>query len=301
MDYPLHANIGDLLIHLGEESFFVEHGFEVAGRFTYHDYVRPSSLGADDVFIFSGGGNVGDLYPEHRLFLEQIVRDNMNNRVMVFPQTVHFVNKRTQEETCKLLSSHPSLTFYVRDAASRELLISGGVSNVLMMPDMAHQLAGHFGQIPSATNSSPNYIFRKDVEAQRDRIDLRHSVASPVDWGDSIGFSNKILVEIFYRTAKAVGPAFLKPPMRNAWFRLRDRLIDDGKRLILRAPVTYTDRLHVMIFSLLLGRQVHVFDNSYGKVRGYYDAWLKENPLVRFESTGAFRRDLQTQVNSPNS
>jgi pyruvyl transferase EpsO len=61
VDYPLHANIGDLLIHLGEERFFVEHGFEVAGRFTYHDYVRPSSLGADDVFIFSGGGNVGDL------------------------------------------------------------------------------------------------------------------------------------------------------------------------------------------------------------------------------------------------
>jgi exopolysaccharide biosynthesis predicted pyruvyltransferase EpsI len=42
-------------------------------------------------------------------------------------------------------------------------------------------------------------------------------------------------------------------------------------RFINRFDTVKTDRLHVCIVSLLLGKEVHFFDNSYGKNRAVYE------------------------------
>jgi pyruvyl transferase EpsO len=152
------------------------------------------------------------------------------------------------------------------------------------MPDMAHQLAGEMGDLHDSTSPRPNYILRRDMETNGARTLLGEQAAVSLDWVDAMSLANKTLVALFYRMAKAYGSHFLRSPIIRAWFLLRDSVIEDGKKMILKAPVTYTDRLHVMILSLLLERPVHVFDNSYGKVRTYYETWLQGNPLIECDT-----------------
>jgi pyruvyl transferase EpsO len=296
VDYPLHANIGDLLIHLGEERFFEAHGIEVTARYSRHDYSRPATLRPDDVFFFHGGGNCGDLYPEHRVLLEHIVEENQDHQIIVCPQTVHFVHNATYLETCRILRNHRSLIFYARDRSSYDLMVAGGLSQVHMMPDMAHQLIGDLGQLNSPARSEPNYILRRDIESRDGLGTSRPNAMNSIDWNGGVRLSNKILVELFFRLARAHGDRFLNPVIQNLWIRIRDRVIEDGKRLISGAPVTYTDRLHVMILCGLLGRPVHFYDNSYGKLRNYYETWLVDDPLITFEDLREAGQTTETIV-----
>ena len=48
------------------------------------------------------------------------------------------------------------------------------------------------------------------------------------------------------------------------------------------ADIIVTDRLHVGISSRLLGKEVFLFDNSYGKVSGVYEYSLKRCSRVHF-------------------
>ncbi|MDR3177622.1 MAG: glycosyltransferase [Campylobacteraceae bacterium] len=43
-----------------------------------------------------------------------------------------------------------------------------------------------------------------------------------------------------------------------------------------------TDRLHVGIAGMLMGKEVYLLDNSYGKLSGVYEQTMKDNPRVHF-------------------
>ena len=284
VDYPMHGNVGDLLIHLAEERFFAAHGIEVAAQFTFVDYCRPSWLKPNDVFFFHGGGNCGDLYPEHRLLLEQIVQENPHHHIVVFPQTVHFVNRATYLESCRILRTHPLLTFYARDRSSYDLLIAGGLLSVYLMPDMAHQLYGGLGRQHPPRRSEPNVILRIDRESRNGPYTALFPAIHALDWIGGISRSNKWMARLWHRLLKAYGARLLHPVTRALWRQLRKRIVADAKRYILAAPATSTDRLHVMILCGLLGRPVNVYDNSYGKLSSYYDTWLAGDPLITFQN-----------------
>jgi pyruvyl transferase EpsO len=53
-----------------------------------------------------------------------------------------------------------------------------------------------------------------------------------------------------------------------------------GVRQLSRARAIVTDRLHVHIVSLLLGRPHAVLDNSYGKVRNFMSAFTGGSELT---------------------
>lgn len=53
------------------------------------------------------------------------------------------------------------------------------------------------------------------------------------------------------------------------------KFIKIGIDFINEYGVIYTTRLHIGILGLLLGKQVFFLDNSYGKLSGFYNSWLK--------------------------
>ena len=57
------------------------------------------------------------------------------------------------------------------------------------------------------------------------------------------------------------------------------------------ADAIITDRLHVGIAAALMGKEVFLLDNTYGKLSGVYNHSLKQNPHIHFCTT---MPDIQT-------
>ena len=51
---------------------------------------------------------------------------------------------------------------------------------------------------------------------------------------------------------------------KNSW-----RIVETGAKLFSRYDTIFTDRLHGMIFAVLLNRKFEILDKSYHKVSGY--------------------------------
>jgi pyruvyl transferase EpsO len=63
---------------------------------------------------------------------------------------------------------------------------------------------------------------------------------------------------------------------------LRQYYIRKGIEFVSGYETIYTTRLHTGILAFMLGKPFTFFDNSYGKNRGVYEAWLKDVESVNF-------------------
>lgn len=275
VDYPLHPNIGDLLINSGTEQFFANHNYRVTHRYSYHDYPKKlHGVSKGTVFAFHGGGNFGDLYPEHINLLLQIIEDFPENKIVVFPQTVFFKSEERRAAICSQLKRHSNLTIYVRDRRSLDVLMNSGLDDVALMPDMAHLLFGALTPDPHRGSVEPLYFMRRDEEVGNvPELGLSQSDRT-VDWQDGISLAHRIQFATLIRTTRSSRALGLPFDTTTRWYRLRDQLIEEGIKLISASNLIYTNRLHAMLLALFLGRDVVGFDNSYGKLSGYYEAWL---------------------------
>ena len=88
------------------------------------------------------------------------------------------------------------------------------------------------------------------------------------------------------RWASAGGPApgAASGILAGTYGRMARFLVDHGRRMLCQGRVVVTDRLHGHILCLLLGIPHVLVDNSYGKLRGFVDAWTAGAPGVRFAS-----------------
>src|SRR5438445_13312654 len=89
VDFPMHGNIGDLLIAQGTLEFLRKINANVTQIAASYNY-NPRWLGSDEVLLMHGGGNFGDLYPRFQLFRERCVKELADNRIIILPQSIHF-------------------------------------------------------------------------------------------------------------------------------------------------------------------------------------------------------------------
>jgi len=278
VDYPLHLNIGDLLINRGTEQFFSEHQMYIWRRYTHHDF--PSEvpgISESDVFIFHGGGNMGDLYPQHVDLLRRILSKYPRNQVVVMPQTVYFKDKLLRDNVFSELAKHTRLSVYVRDLRSLKELQKAGVADVEAVPDMVHQLVGQLKPKPVVGSNEPLYFIRRDEEADAIPDSIGFNQQKTFDWVDCItlkeGLSFKVLLRLVRASNAVRRPIGLIPKLYDSWC---DSTVNCGVGLISQAQRIYTNRLHAMLLALLLGREVVAFDNSYGKLSDYRNTWLAD-------------------------
>ncbi len=288
IDYPLHRNIGDLLIHQGTEEFFKLHGIEVKRRYNLYDL--PDTLreiDKSDIFVFHGGGNLGDLYPEHLDAMVRVMRQFPSNPVVQMPQTVFFADDKQREARCRMLKTHENLTIFVRDSRSERALREFGVPRVHLMPDMAHQLYGQLRAIPEKPVNAELYFFRRDPEGASIPAEIARHAGEAVDWDDCMRRSDRLacaFLSRFVLRTKQLGRAV---DVQKPWFRVRDNLVESGVELLSKPRVIYTNRLHAMLLGLLLEREVRWFDNSYGKLSNYVETWFADFPSVNPVETPA--------------
>jgi pyruvyl transferase EpsO len=284
LDYPVHTNIGDLLIERGTEQFFREGGYNVVEQRSAHDFCdcARANLPPDATIVLHGGGNFGDLYELHQAFRERVIQEFPSHRIVMLPQTIYFESPKRLNQAIAVFSRHDNLTVCVRDYASLELFRRHFQNPVHLIPDMAHCLWGEFPASPVSASGGRTLLFSRTDKESRPMDDLPAGASAPTDWQHVIApyeiFAFRALRKLHYKHCAFGGQRSLHP----AWRLVRDRLIVKGRRLIEGYDVVITNRLHAAILGLLLNREVVMMDNSNRKLSEYYATWLKDVSGVRF-------------------
>lgn len=283
LDYPLHLNVGDMLINLGTEAWLAAHGYEVVGRACVHDATPRdwTRISQDTTVLLHGGGNFGDLYGVHQELRERVVADLPHNKIVVMPQSVHFRDAANLRRTASVLKRHRDLTITVRDHESRELLgpALGGMP-IHMFPDMAHALwplsAGR-----AAGGQGTLCLWRVDIEKVDYADQFGSQTGKPVDWEDMVTPAEMAAFKALLRWVRLDNRLGHRFPNHRLWYALRDRIVGRMVRTFAAHDAVTTNRLHAIILSCLLERPVTYTDNSYGKLSRYHAAWLEGCDVVR--------------------
>jgi pyruvyl transferase EpsO len=278
-DYPVHLNLGDLLINLGTEVFFQEYKINVWKRYYVYDFpARIRGMDDDVVIACHGGGNFGDVWPLFQDQREALLALYPRNRFVILPQTCYFSSEQALAESAAKLRRHDDLHVFVRDFMSQQRLRSAGLSHVALMPDMAHMLFGLLHSDPDQAASGTLPLLRTDREAASPLTGNGSSNASQtgLDWQDIIGRQNATLANLIWKSMTLQRTLGMPGQKTRRWYWIRDRVVRDGVSTFSKYNEIYTDRLHAMILALLLGRRVRLKDNSYGKVSSYYRTWLQD-------------------------
>lgn len=276
VDIPTHFNVGDLLIYKGTEAFFEYYNINV--------FYRSGTAGVNfellkkvDIILLHGGGNFGDLYPMHQELRERIVSEFHTKRIISLPQSIHFANEKNLERSASLFNQHPDFHFLVRDDKSYNVA-KKFTANVAMMPDMAHSLHPlvDFHEVGRSNIVPPRILNLVRIDKESDRK-IESVKKLGFDWVNLMTKPDYWVMSLYYKMIKF---PFLRSKALKVWSSLCDDIIFRSVNHFSAHTIIHTDRLHGLILSALLGKEIYLKDNSYGKNTNYYKAWLKEYPYL---------------------
>ncbi|MFD0965451.1 polysaccharide pyruvyl transferase family protein [Seminibacterium arietis] len=286
-DYPLHLNVGDLLIYAGTEQFFRDFNINIRLRrclqsFSINEvkkHIRPNTT-----LLCHGGGNFGDLYPSIQKLREDLVTNFPNNRIIILPQTAYFSNSKEMERSASVFSSHQYCYLFARDTITFQLMKQKFSNNVFLSPDMAHQLYGELStKIENNLKSQMDtlYFLRKDIESSHIETQIKNRLSDLTnikDWEDLLTLQD-IKYELFCsrlaKIANILNCSYLKNKVNDMWYCRTLDIIKRMQYIFLKYDLIITSRLHGHIFSCLLELPNYICDNSYGKNFNYYNQWTK--------------------------
>ncbi|MGM3306826.1 polysaccharide pyruvyl transferase family protein [Anabaena sp. WFMT] len=169
LNYPDHLNLGDHLIWLGTVIYLtdvlktkIKYASSIAD---FSPTVMAEKIGKAPILLH-GGGNLGDLWPHHQKFREEIIAKYQDRPIIILPQSILFSNLDQMQKTANIFNSHPDLTIFVRDDRSYKIAEeSFNKCRVIKSPDMAFQLLNLPG-ISTNDNSKSSILYhcRKDKE-----------------------------------------------------------------------------------------------------------------------------------------
>jgi exopolysaccharide biosynthesis predicted pyruvyltransferase EpsI len=272
LDFPDIRNCGDSAIWLGEVAYLKHRcGKQPAyvsriQDFSPEDLERVVPTGP---ILIHGGGNFGDLWFSHQDFRERVLERFPKRLIIQLPQSIHFQSQDRVDKSARVIGRHGNFVLLVRDEESRQFAEKHFDCQVLICPDMAFCI----GPIqPSVTTRFPVLAMLRTDREKALNYDLSAYPDLPVeDWITE----SRTAIGIAKVLGAATGAASLNPErIRQAMFNAAAKArLRRGIRQISRARAIVTDRLHVHICSLLLGRPHAVLDNVYGKVRRFVAAF----------------------------
>lgn len=276
VDIPIHFNTGDLLIYKGTEAFFESFNINVIYRAGYK-YLNDKKISEADIILFHGGGNFGDLYDLHQNLREGLVKKYHHKMIICLPQSIHFSNDENLAKSAAVFKAHPNFVFCVRDHRSIEIA-KKFTDHVLFQPDMAHQLHPLVDKSEvGISNIYPPKILNLIRVDKEQRLNNRIICKKGFDWVNLTKPEDILYFHLYHKMNKV---PFLRDKAMNLWSFKADEIIFGAWNYFNNYTVVHTDRLHGFILSSLLGKEICLYDNSYGKNTNYYNAWLKGYPFI---------------------
>lgn len=264
---PEHQNLGDHAIAFAETQMLDRMGisyFEITHRQLDRLFrLKLLKIMNRIPILFSGGGNLGMLWPGLEQIIQSTIIANPGSTILVLPNTIYYADTlRDQiemEKSVKVYNSHPELYLYAREKASYEKMLTL-YKNVSIVPDMVFSLKGLDWE---ESRKGCILCLRQDCERTRSDKDekLIRNVAGEL-FGEEITNLDMCI-------GHAVLPAERKLALEEQFAQFRS------------AELVITDRLHGMIFCAITGTPCIVIDSKSPKVRGCYE-WIRGLGYIRF-------------------
>ncbi|WP_306867330.1 polysaccharide pyruvyl transferase family protein [Neorhizobium galegae] len=271
LDFPDIRNCGDSAIWLGEMAYLQQRYAKRPSYVCTTDDFSPDELKSSapngPIFIH-GGGNFGDIWVFHQDFRERVMELFPDRQIVQFPQSIHYKSAERLEQSKRAIGKHRNFVLLVRDEESFQFAKENFDCQVYLCPDMAFCI----GKIEPAAPEFPVLAMLRQDKEQVGTVDF--SAYPDIPKEDWITESRSKV-----RVAKALGAASALLHLTPSEMRLRkldaaaNNRFQRGIRQISRGKAIVTDRLHVHICSLLIGRSHAVLDNNYGKIRRFMNAF----------------------------
>lgn len=272
-DYPLYNNVGDWLIYHGTIALLKQLNCKIERQYCSRNYRSglSKSIPEDWVVLMQGGGNFGDLYPKHQQLRREIVQAYPNNKIILMPQSIHFDDPANFEQDSQLFSGHKDLTLHLRDYESYAFLSEHLSENQLALtPDMASMLLDNWKWKEASDKTL--FFRRRDCEAP----ELSEEIENSFDWEELFDPGKRRVMRQIAKLANWENKFKLHLGAAWLWQRYTLHLLKYAQAAFEDFNTVDTDRLHGMIFAILLGKKVILRDNSYGKIGRYTRAWFSE-------------------------
>lgn len=268
VDYPLHSNIGDLVIAAKTNQYLTLRESEIVFlgtgvNFDFSDLAKSQP----DIIVLLGGGNFGDLWKHHQILRNKLITTFQDTPIVQFPQSIYFGDLDFLKETQKTFdASAKNFHLICRDLASFNFAKHHLSCSVYLSPDTA-TFMGKVSSPHPQVEQELLILKRNDKETLHyiDKNTQKIANSLCLDW------PQQPLRQII---AKYHINNFDTP---NHLFECLNKYFNDalalGLNIMQRADLIVTDRLHAAILGLLAGKTVHFVDNSYKKISAYFDTW----------------------------
>lgn len=264
-----HMNYGDIAITEAEKQFIIENFpdyklIEIPERITIKSISKVKRCVADtDIIAFHGGGNMGDIWPAQEVMRQKVYEAFADKLIVSFPQSTGYSREVTLNQTVASMKKTKNLNVFLRDKKSYEFAKKNFPQNVhsFLVPDIVMSL-----------HTDRNLMQGSEVIAflRRDKEKLSQpGIASLIN-----NLRKNAVNVVVSDTVDDVWHVFTKSSRRT--------LLEKKLSQVRKGRVIITDRLHGMIFAVITGTPVIVFDNNNHKILNFYRTWLKSVDYVSF-------------------
>lgn len=284
LDVPDYDNIGDNLIWEGELHFLNEIPHKKLYEASYL-FFNQNKLPKHAILLLQGGGNFGDLYTKAHKERLKIIAENHDKKIIIFPQTIFYQDHKNLIKDAKIINAHPNLILCVRDHTSLKLAEEHFPNiTTLLLPDMAFCIDLSVFNSSEKTNKTL-FMKRRDSEFNEKAPQIKDDYDC-LDW-PTFNMSKEEKWKIIGRQRKLDKIAMFMQdiPILKSFVDSRygiksrkgkEKYIETGVEFFNQYETIYTTRLHGLILGVLMGKDMKVLDNSYGKLSDFYEAWLKD-------------------------
>jgi pyruvyl transferase EpsO len=285
IDFPNHGNVGDSAIWLGEIAYLKSRKCKIKYICDSNNYNQAALHAAvgKSLILLHGGGNFGNLYPNHQKLKEKVISNFPDNRIVQFPQSIHFADASNLARSQAILAQHRDFHFVVRDTASLKLAQQHYSNPTYLCPDMAMML--DLKPLQSQLKASDAVILSRTDEEKAAHLTSKVGTGENsvvMDWLDEPEPRHQWLYDWSHRRlgwrSSKIPPFILNKLALAAANSMARQRLARGLGLLGQGNVVVTDRLHAIILSWLGGTPVFFVDNNYNKLSNFINTWLQDSP-----------------------
>lgn len=265
---PVHENIGDAAIAYAELKYLKNilpkdnNIIEVdQNRMIKYLDVLKKVIRSDTRLILHGGGNMGDEWFKEEEDRRKIIKTFANNKMIIFPQTIHYQDPKKFLESVEFYAKFKNLTIVAREKKSFEILKNNYKNEVILTPDIVLSLKDYNYTNDTEKRKGCLLCYRNDneaamseqiktvIEKELQKRKIQYSYTDMIS-------KNQILADV------------------------RENVIMNKLKEFAGARLVITDRLHGMVFCYLTNTPCIVFSNYNHKVFGTYE-WIKDVNFIK--------------------